>query len=326
MDYIPINSVNDIDTKKISVREINKRYIDRDGNRFATRFNLQKRRIEVVRLARNQQEASNIRGAILQEKKVKKMASKTKDKPDNKTTSDIVSSTKQHESQNPPISQPNLQKPEVATGSIEEFGLDDSDFLEEQNAAITSDFTVDATNMLEQPFLEETSKELERYKERQQIVLNQLKDLPKDLLRPQILADLTREIDVKCWQESEKCVNYFKELYGYPRTISQYLNRLEDDEKAQIEQMENDKARMDTIKRIESSRTFTRILNTFLFHSKEIKKILDSIPKDELLQAMSGKKKQMGDLETTVNLLVQNTTQKLAEMKSWSHKYAVIRM
>ncbi|MCB1173598.1 MAG: hypothetical protein KDK39_08540, partial [Leptospiraceae bacterium] len=71
MDYIPINSIQDLDPKKISVRDINKRYIDRDGNRYATRFNMKTRSIEVVRLARNQQEAQLVRDAIMRGKREK---------------------------------------------------------------------------------------------------------------------------------------------------------------------------------------------------------------------------------------------------------------
>ena len=55
--YIPINSVDDIDVSRISLATINNRYIDRSGNRYATRFNKRTRKIDIVRIALGKEEA-----------------------------------------------------------------------------------------------------------------------------------------------------------------------------------------------------------------------------------------------------------------------------
>jgi len=55
--YIRINSVADIDTSRITLRSIENRYVDTDGRRFATRFNLRTHRIEIVPIALGKEEA-----------------------------------------------------------------------------------------------------------------------------------------------------------------------------------------------------------------------------------------------------------------------------
>jgi hypothetical protein len=55
--YIRINSVADIDTSRITLRDIENRYIDAQGRRYATRFNLRTRRIEIVPIALGLEEA-----------------------------------------------------------------------------------------------------------------------------------------------------------------------------------------------------------------------------------------------------------------------------
>ncbi|MDH5717092.1 MAG: hypothetical protein OEZ22_05585 [Spirochaetia bacterium] len=55
--YIKINSIKDIDLRKISVGNINNRYIDIEGNRYATRFNLRTRKIDIIRIALGVDEA-----------------------------------------------------------------------------------------------------------------------------------------------------------------------------------------------------------------------------------------------------------------------------
>ncbi len=55
--YIRIDSVSEIDTSRITVRSIEQRYIDSQGRRFATRFNLRTRKIEIVPIALGREEA-----------------------------------------------------------------------------------------------------------------------------------------------------------------------------------------------------------------------------------------------------------------------------
>jgi hypothetical protein len=64
--YIRINSIEDIDTSRINISNINDRYVDNKGNRFATRFNLRTKKIQIVRIALGEEEAKKSRGIIIQ--------------------------------------------------------------------------------------------------------------------------------------------------------------------------------------------------------------------------------------------------------------------
>lgn len=55
--YIRIDSVSDIDTSRITLRSIEQRYVDAQGRRYATRFNLRTRKIEIVPIALGREEA-----------------------------------------------------------------------------------------------------------------------------------------------------------------------------------------------------------------------------------------------------------------------------
>ncbi|RME91320.1 MAG: hypothetical protein D6767_05395 [Candidatus Hydrogenedentota bacterium] len=63
--YIPIDSVDDIDVSKIGLGNINNRYIDKNGRRYATRFNLRTRKIEIVPIALGIEEARLIKKGLL---------------------------------------------------------------------------------------------------------------------------------------------------------------------------------------------------------------------------------------------------------------------
>ncbi|HRP68484.1 MAG TPA: hypothetical protein PLY93_03045 [Turneriella sp.] len=55
--YVRIHSINDIDTAALTVKTIENRYIDAEGRRYATRFNLRTRKIEIVPIALGREEA-----------------------------------------------------------------------------------------------------------------------------------------------------------------------------------------------------------------------------------------------------------------------------
>lgn len=66
--YIPINSIKDIDTSKITLATINNRYIDKSGNRYALRFNKRTRKIDIVRIALGREEAMQAKANFLGKK------------------------------------------------------------------------------------------------------------------------------------------------------------------------------------------------------------------------------------------------------------------
>ncbi|TGK82333.1 hypothetical protein EHQ24_13835 [Leptospira noumeaensis] len=51
--YIKIDSISEIDPLKLSISQIQQRYIDKDNNRYALRFNKDTRRIEILKLIGN---------------------------------------------------------------------------------------------------------------------------------------------------------------------------------------------------------------------------------------------------------------------------------
>lgn len=70
--YILIDTVDDLDPRRISIRDLNKKYMDREGNRYALRFDLNSRQIHVVRLAGSKDEAVRIRAEILRQRRAEK--------------------------------------------------------------------------------------------------------------------------------------------------------------------------------------------------------------------------------------------------------------
>ncbi|TGL63468.1 LIC_10450 family protein [Leptospira sarikeiensis] len=49
-DYIIVNSIDEIDPNKLSLTQLGTKYLDRNGNRYAVRFNKESRKAEIIRI------------------------------------------------------------------------------------------------------------------------------------------------------------------------------------------------------------------------------------------------------------------------------------
>ncbi|OHD64465.1 MAG: hypothetical protein A2176_11290 [Spirochaetes bacterium RBG_13_51_14] len=68
---IRINDISDIDTTKISVYDLNNRYIDSHGNMYGLRYNKSLRKIEVIKIIRtHEKNAAGFQQKIIQKKRV----------------------------------------------------------------------------------------------------------------------------------------------------------------------------------------------------------------------------------------------------------------
>lgn len=308
MDFIPINSIEEIDPRKISIRDINKRYIDRQGNRYATRFNLETRRIEVVRIAQSKEEAIRISQQIRQENRDDRRPGRSDDGP----------------------AQPAASAPASAQveGDIPEF--DDLTAMEPENlssggvkapsAGAGPEFQSGV--FIENHLLEEIVQHLGRTKERQQVILNNLKNSRAFEGQNAVpLSELQREIDIDCWQATEEAINYQRELYGYPRSVSQYIMRLPPDEKAKAEAAPDEQTRMEMIRRWETRRAFEKLYVKISDLTLQMQSILTDVSSDTASQLMAAQRQQLEDAEASIQILQDEVQQKLHQINLWKRRY-----
>ncbi len=206
MEYIPINSIEDIDVNQITIRDINKRYIDRNGLRYATRFNLKTRKIEVVRIVKGMQEADMVRRTIQQQK----------------------------------AAPARPQQPRVSTPEDDELDLGDDDQDLGGGGINYSGTNIDGNAFFdEKQFMEETAGDFEKFKERFNGIMNSIKNSRYfEANHSELLSGILRDIDIECIQRCDNAGNYYKELMTYPRPVTYYVSRLSPEQKATVDALE----------------------------------------------------------------------------------------
>lgn len=327
MDFIPINSIADIDPEKISIRDINKRYIDREGNKYATRFNLQSRKVEVVRIVKTRAEAQRVSQQIRKERHEIRRSNRRSEEP---------------EASSGPSGVPDYdEEPEGSSGpsSIREPEIPEFDDLESDDLA-PSDLGGSGSGMpaagvassapgpdmhsgvfIEQHLIDDIVSHLSRCKEGQQVVINNLKNSRCFDGTGNELNDLIREVDLDCWQASENAINYYKELYGYPRSVAQYIIRLSPEERERVEALADDTERMEIIRRLETRRGFEQLYQKIHSLSERMLSLISSVPADMASQLMAAQRQQLEDANASTEILLGEVNEKLHQIKQWKKRY-----
>ncbi|MCB1324755.1 MAG: hypothetical protein H7A21_11205 [Spirochaetales bacterium] len=320
MDYIPINSIDEIDPARISIRDINKRYVDREGNRYATRFNLQTRQIEVVRLFKNRQEALRLRQDILKDRAEERI--RRRDEIRARRAAEAEDLDVEEASQNPERRpEPVASAPPEDDLDLEGLELSDVEPPQPKRGAAPPPEPPEKM-FIEKQFVEELAQELSRTKERQQVILNHLKNAHYwEKGKAGDFSEIERELDLECWQECESAVNYYRELYGYPRSVSHYMIRLDEDEKKKAEAMPDDAARMEMIRRWETRRTFRKMFEVIRKKTERLVELAGAISEQEMRALPAAQQKQVQDSRVSADLSIKDAERRLREIDYWQKRH-----
>lgn len=297
MEYIPINSIDDIDLARISLRDINKRYIDRQGNRFVTRFNLKSRKVELVRIVKGKAEAVRVRQQILRER--------VEGRPQGKTRSD---------------------EPVIDIYSEGEVPDDDFEYTEgidsrpEEHHAPAAH--AQATPFIENQLIEELSHELDRIRERSQGIINNLKKSRYfDSHHESEFSDILREIDISCWQKPEEAVNFYKELYSYPRSVGYYASRLSGPRREKVEKAETEEIKLELIRRWETQETFDATYTGVISASVRLYGLLKNITESDLKMLPASQSQAFHDARSAAEYMIQNSREMQSKISLWKKKF-----
>lgn len=306
-DYIPINTIEDIDPQNITIRDLNKRYIDRDGNRYATRFNLQNRKVEVVQIVKGMHEAKRIQQ--------QRMIDRSRPTGSSGPAMDDGANDIEDFEDSTPTAAPAAPVAEESAPPADEFDSVDT--------SESAGFDADAVApFIEQQFIEEVEADFERIKQRQIGVINNLKNSgafvgPLD----DRLGHIIREMETDAWGKCEAAINYSKELRSYPRPVSYYLTKLGSEHKARVEAQTEDHRKLELIRRWELQRAFQEAYTEVQAAAQLAQGLLDAIGSEQRDALGGTAKQQLEDAGTSLEFMQSEIMEKLKKIQHWRHRY-----
>lgn len=294
-EFIYIHSIEDIDPRKITIRDLNKKYIDREGRKYAIKFDLKTRQIKFVRIATSYAEALRIKKELGEIKKTKDNLKETYIIDNKKEEEELKHPSYINQQENNPISENKISNDvkNLDFFSPEEMEINENDFYKELERETKKCI--------------ESIKAIEKTMNRNQIfekLLNSLNDF----------FDLQKKIELKCYDLSEEAFKTLKELVYYPRNINHYLNKLPDPVKKQIEKLDP-QYQLDYIKRYEIYRIFRELIQNINKIQEELESFYYKIP------ALDRERKPLLDLVASFAEIKETTTYILQKMNLWYSKY-----
>ncbi|EKO33523.1 LIC_10450 family protein [Leptospira santarosai] len=269
-EYIVVDSISSVDPNALSLNQLSQKFIDKQGNRFALRFNRNTRRMEFVRITlespNEAQKHKHVSHSTRQNVKpvapplvqkvpsLQEIIAKTpeqssvkipKPNPDSTQTINEVAVPKN-------VPQKTTQDRKPQESSVLDLGKMDLNILDGPTASPKQDLGDaflkmeydSAPSFIEIDAIEKRISEIAKIKDRIQSVLNNLQNSkifeitgdPSE--NKNIIGNLNREFDLEFFQKLDQILNYHKELTTYPRSVNYYTAKYESSRK-QILQSKN---------------------------------------------------------------------------------------
>ncbi len=282
--YIKIADITDIDTSKISVYDLNKRFIDKKGNIFGLRYDKIIKKIEIIKIIRaDSNEAALHQINILKSKK-------------NSSTSENNIETDKSDSSDESNSNANEDEPDD-----ESFEKAVSNFNSDKFIKETIELLITHKNRL---------KGIESNIKNSNIVLKTSKHENSEL------DEIFRSIDIEGGQNIDKIENYQKELISYPRSITYYQSKIDKSYSHMIDSFKSDAERM--MKFIYTYEMYQTIKNLYTNLNKAIKKLREfllSRDQDIIKNKTPGERQAFNDAQVSLNNTISEIENTLDDLK-----------
>ncbi|EMO43702.1 LIC_10450 family protein [Leptospira santarosai] len=269
-EYIVVDSISSVDPNALSLNQLSQKFIDKQGNRFALRFNRNTRRMEFVRITlespNEAQKHKHVSHSTRQNVKpvapplvqkvpsLQEIIAKTPEQSSVKIPKPNPGSTQTINEVAVPknVPQKTIQDRKPQESSVLDLGKMDLNILDGSTASPKQDLGDaflkmeydSAPSFIEIDAIEKRISEIAKIKDRIQSVLNNLQNSkifeitgdPSE--NKNIIGNLNREFDLEFFQKLDQILNYHKELTTYPRSVNYYTAKYESSRK-QILQSKN---------------------------------------------------------------------------------------
>lgn len=252
---VRIADVSEIDTSKISVYDLNNRYVDPMGNIFGLKYNRDLHKIEIIKLER-----IHTSEMLQYQKKIMMLR-------------DIEQNT---------YGQGDLKHTHISETDTEELFFEPDVFIES--------------------VISESDVHMERLNA---IIMNiDLSDVftRENKMESAAIDDLARQIEIDCVQQLEKLEGYYRELVNYPRTITYYQAKIDNEGKNLMDRLGGLKKEkiMKFIFYYEMSSSIKRVYSNIKKHINSLNELIEDKNPEEVQGISKHQKQAFIDAKTSI--------------------------
>ena len=273
---IRIDSLSEINTTKISVYDMNNRYLDPGGNLYGLKYDRLNKKIEIIKLLRiHSDDASSIHQKMIKNKMIEREAANFNDEYDNE-------------------------------GGLKDFGIQD----EVENIDDIIDIETFFNNSI--ALMGTHRNRLKGIINN----INHSNVYPKEDKSTNIeLEEIFRNIEIDSIQKFDKIENYQRELTNYPRSITYYESKLDKKGRESIEKIADNSDKVQKFiyyyEMITEIKNIYTILNKFITN---LSRFIENTDREKITERPSNEKQYFKDAETSINNTVEEIKNLLEEI------------
>jgi len=332
-NYIKIDSISEIDPNKMSISQINQRFIDKDNNRYALRFNKEIRRMEIIKISTNQsvevvspfvespaaQSPAPPSAPILKEPEALAPPSPPKT---------LIERRKFPRGPRPEPGEEPLLGGDV---ELDIIGMEDSRAPEKKESTpVSSDSAVfhNETADFRKPgqLIEHFIKILGTYKERANAMIRNIQSSrifevtgdPSE--NKNIVGNLAREFEAQIFEAIDKMIDLHKEMTSYPRPITYYISKAPSDMREDMKLIDSDREKLDKLHLYEMQRHTSTIVTDMKKLSLQLMNILNLKTDSQVKQLQYPNQLMFVDAKNASLYFSQDLDKTILEVNNWKNQ------
>lgn len=273
--FIKINNISEINTSKISVQDLNNRYIDKEGKMYGLKYNRKARKVSITRIIRTPAKSAEYFNQILRTSKIEERLT--------------------HKTNNIKIE---------SSATPENSGI-----ASEGNEKIFNfQMFINSTVELMQAHRDRIAGIMMNIKNSRMIS-------ERDKTNSTQLNDLFRNLEIDGIARIEKTLTDHKEIKNYPRSLSYYTAKLDSRNRRIFEQLDSDAKKMAFVYAAEMYYTIKSLYRTLFKILNDLSHFINRISPGGPKDITSVERQYFIDAKTSVDNTVDETSKLLEDLQ-----------
>jgi len=333
--YIKIGNISEIDPNKLSISQINQRFIDNDNNRYALRFNKDTRRIEIIKIT-TVQGVEVVKSTVDAPQKTPDIVAPQVKLPVESAPSKPIHTPDDGEidrRSSPRSGGPNSEESLLGGDTdLDIMGIQESKIDSTLGNTTSKDESPAAIN-LDKPearvpgqLIEHFIKVLTSYKEKANAIIRNIQssrifELTGDPSENKnIVGNLAREFEAQIFESIDKMVDMHKEMTSYPRPITYYISKAPADMREEMRFIESDREKLDKLHLFEMQRHTTTIVKDMKVLSLQLLNLLNLKTDSQVKQLQYPNQLMYVDAKNASLYFSQDLDKTIMEVDNWKNQ------
>ncbi|MFH0975128.1 MAG: hypothetical protein V1874_05015 [Spirochaetota bacterium] len=276
-NFIKINSISEINTAKVSVHDLNNRYIDKEGKMYGLKYNRKTRKVSIIRIIRTPAKSAEYFNQMLKTQKI-----------ENKISARIA--------------------PEKNISERSAF-FRNNDTLNKEEPFDLNKFINESVEIMHTHKTRLTGIMMN--------IKNSRMIQEKDKPNYNQLNDYFRNLEIDGLVRIDKALTDYKEIKNYPRSLTYYLSKLDSKNRKVADELDTDVKKMSFVFAAEMFYSLKTLYRTLFKILNDLNRFISIISPGEPKDITSSERQYFADAKISLENTMDESTRLLENLKEY---------